>query len=74
MTLEYTIFESCAVVFSLIMVDLSLAGGKSDYFKGVLLVAVYLVYFDSKKKLTYVDYCCDCMVLTSALMENPSST
>ena len=43
MSLEYTIFESCALVFSLIMINLLLSGGKSDYFKGVLLVAVYLV-------------------------------
>jgi Ca2+:H+ antiporter len=43
MTWEYTIFESCALMFSLIMINLLLSGGKSDYFKGVLLVAVYLV-------------------------------
>ena len=43
MGLEYTIFESCALVFSLIMINLLLSGGRSDYFKGVLLVAVYLV-------------------------------
>jgi Ca2+:H+ antiporter len=43
MTLEYTIFESCSLMFSLIMINLLLAGGKSDYFKGVLLVAVYLI-------------------------------
>jgi Ca2+/H+ antiporter len=30
-------------MFSLIMINLLLSGGKSDYFKGVLLVAVYLV-------------------------------
>jgi len=44
MGLEYTIFESCALVFSLIMINLLLSGGRSDYFKGVLLVAVYLVF------------------------------
>jgi hypothetical protein len=67
MTLEYTIFESCALMFSLIMINLLLSGGKSDYFKGVLLVAVYLVSSHCPGILI-IDCRCFGMVRTSGLI------
>ena len=67
MSLLYTIFEGCALVFSLIMINLLLSGGKSDYFKVVLLVAVYLVL--SQAINADLGCCCNGMVLSSGWID-----